>query len=117
MYDFDKINLLFSERFKLFLMRFKRRVSLAFLGKHAEYLLQIAFIAANYSGHQNEIGEDLPDGTFSLTEKYRRYIVYRHHEILKTIGNSVVFPIIVSVTASVITSILTVLLLQRLELP
>lgn len=113
MYDFSKINLLFSEHFKLFLMRFKKRVSLKFLGNQAEYLLYIAFIKANYSEYKNEIGERLPDGTYSLTDKYRRYIVYRHNELMKAIANSIVFPIIVSVAASVITSILTVLLLQQ----
>lgn len=116
MYNFDKIHLRFLERFKLFLMRFKKKVSLAFLGKQAEYLLLIKFIAANYSGCQNEIGEHIPDGTFSLTDKYHRYLIYRRHELMKTIANSIVFPIIVSVIASVITSIVTVLLLQRLGL-
>lgn len=116
MYDFDKIHLRFLERFKLFLMRFKKKVSLAFLGKQAEYLLLIKFIAANYSDCQNEIGENIPDGTFSLTDKYHRYLIYRRHELMKTIANSILFPIIVSVIASVITSIVTVLLLQRLGL-
>lgn len=112
MYDFDKIHLRFLERFKLFIMRFKKKVSLAFLDKQVEYLLLIEFIAANYSNCQNEIGEHIPDGTFSLTDKYYHYLIYRRHELMKTLANSLTFPIIVSIIASVITSILTVLLLQ-----
>ena len=116
MYDFDKIHLLFLERLKLFLMRFKKKVSSTFLGKHAEYLLLVKFVAANHSDCQNKIGEFIPDGTFSLTDKYHRYLVYRRHEFMKIVTNSIIFPIMVSVIASVVTSILTVLLLKQLEL-
>lgn len=112
MYDFGNINLFFWERAKLFLMRFKKRVSSKFLGKQKHPLLKMNLVSENYLPYQSPIGEYLEDGTYSLTEKYYRYLVYKRHLFLKSMANSIVFPIIVSV----ITSIITVLLLQKLGL-
>ena len=97
MYNFDNIDLNISERFKPFCMRIKKRVSERFLGNDRFYLLSIEFINHNYRKHTNHIGEAIPDGTFSLTEKYKRYLIRRRREINDAIFNSIITPGVVSV--------------------
>lgn len=75
MYDFSNIILNLSERFILFRMRFRKRVSQNFIGNHLRYLLDIGFVQRNYGSEKNSIGETTTDGTFSLTEKYNRYLI------------------------------------------
>jgi len=91
--DFDFILLSVGERFKLFCMRFKKRVSKRFLGKHLDYPRAHGLIRANYSDEKNAIGEFLWDGIYSLTDLYRRYRRYRRHVFY----HSFALPIIISI--------------------
>lgn len=112
MYDFSNIHLTLKMRVKLFVMRFKKRVTERFLGSECDYLTAIQFVKGNRTNRKNEIGQCIPDGTYSLTFKYGLYLAYRHEKAFYAVLGSVFTPIIVSV----ITSILTVLLLRRLGL-
>lgn len=112
MYDFSNISLKISESLKLFYMRFVKSVSQDFLGKVFEYLLMIEFIKPCYTDKRNRIGEAVPSGKFSLTDKYFRYSVYRRNKLFYGILTSFVTPIIVSI----ITAILTVITLKLLGL-
>lgn len=112
MYDFSNIVLNLSERFVLFRMRFRKRVSQDFIGKPLNYFFEIGFVKRNYGFEKNLIGEAIPDGTFSLTEKYKRYLIYNRNKIFFAICSSFVTPIITSIVISVI----TVLVLRKLGL-
>lgn len=112
MYDFSNIHLTFKMRVKLSVMRLKKRVAESFLGSDRDYLTDIQFVRRNFTSKKNEIGESIPDGTYSLTFKYQLYLAYRHEKAFYAVLSSVFMPIIVSV----ITSVLTVLLLRRLGL-
>jgi hypothetical protein len=112
-YDFNEIHLTLSERFKLFCLRIKKSVSESFLGSDLDYLLSVCFIKSNYLLNTTDaIGCPVPDGTYSLTEKYRRYLIFRREKMFFSVLNSVVTPIVVSV----ITSVITVLVLRKLGL-
>lgn len=90
MYDFSNIILNLSERFILFRMRFRKRVSQNFIGNHLRYLLDIGFVQRNYGSEKNSIGETTTDGTFSLTEKYNRYLIYKRNKIFFAVCSSLV---------------------------
>lgn len=102
-YDFSNINLKFTEKFKLFCMRFKKKVSEHFLGNDLMPLAALEFIRANHSIHKNEIGEYPPDGTFSLTDKYIRYCIYRRQKFF----DSKIWPFVISIVTAIITSFIT----------
>ena len=102
-YDFSNINLTISENFKLFCMRFKKKVTEHFLGDSCFYLLSIGFVKANHLSTKNSIGSHDPDGTFSLTEKYKRYCVYRRHKFF----DNKIWPFIISIATAIITAFIT----------
>lgn len=102
-YDFTDINLKFSENFKLFCMRFKKKVSEHFLCRDLFPLTSIGFIKTNHLNKKNEIGKGIPDGTYSLTDKYIRYCIHRRHKFF----DSKIWPFIISIATAIITSFIT----------
>lgn len=109
--DFDEICLLFPEKFKLFCMRFKKTVTSGFLGKSEKPLMGYKLISSNYSFVDTIPADEAPERTFSLTEKYFRYCAYRR----KKFFDSKLWPLIISIVASVITSLITTRLLWLSE--
>ena len=112
MHDFDKIHLTIQERYKLFVTRCKKRVNESFLGDSIDYLTEIEFIQKNYYSKPDSIGNAVPDKTYSVTSNYIRYLVFRREKCLFAVLNSFITPIVVSV----ITSVITVLILELLGL-
>lgn len=110
--DFSEINLFFSERVKLFLMRFKKSVSREFLEPSLRLFLNLKFIQSNYSFRDTPKSDSPSNTTYSLTERYFRYCLYRRRKFM----DSKFWPFLISIAASVVTSILTTVLLLRLGL-
>ena len=106
-FDFDTICLLPSEKFKLFCMRFKKTVARKFLGKSEKPLLRYKLISSNYSFVDTTPCDKPSECTFTLTEKYFRYCAYRR----KKFFDSKLWPLVISVVASIITSLITARLL------
>lgn len=106
--NFENINLLFPEKVKLFCMRFKKHVSEKFLGSSARMLVGIHFVTATYPLCDITPAKTRPKVTYSLTDRYYRYCVYRRRKFF----DSKVWPLVISVLASIITSIITTWLLQ-----
>lgn len=79
-YDYDKVTLNLEEKYKLFITKRKKKTTEKFLGDSKNYLLGIRFIKANYSGQRNEIGEQIPDGTYSVTWYYGRYLIWKRNK-------------------------------------
>lgn len=101
--DFSNINLYFSERLKLFCMRFRKYVTQDFLGKSLYRLQYIRFIRSHY-----DFVDTLPNTTehrvvFSLTDRYFRYCVYRRRKFF----DSKIWPFIISIVSAIVTSIIT----------
>ena len=80
--DFSGIDLLRAERIRLFVMRFKRRVTEAFLGEYLRALYELDFIAPNHTDKVDGFGHPISDGTYSLTSKYARYRIHKRREFL-----------------------------------
>jgi len=111
--DFDNVFLTFRERVLLFLMRFTKRMPEKYLSPCHSTLLKYGFILPNKKkvdesklNWENEI----PDGTYFLADKARRYRIYvrkqRHHRYLT--------PVIVAFLTSLATNLLKELWLPAL---
>ena len=98
--NFENINLLFPEKVK--------HVSEKFLGSSARMLVGIHFVTATYPFCDITPAKTRPKVTHSLTDRYYRYCVYRRRKFF----DSKVWPLVISVLASIITSIITTWLLQ-----
>ena len=107
--DFTSINLLLIEKLKLFAMRFKKKVNGEFLGDSCALLSGVKFIKSDYSFIDTGKAENHKPTMYSLTDRYFRYCVYRRNKFF----DSKVWPFIISIAASVITSIVTARLLLK----
>ncbi len=110
--DFEKITLSLEEKSKLFITKLKKKTTEQFLGASKDYLLEIQFIKTNYSNQRNEIGEAIPDRTYSVTWYYNRYLIWKRNRVFYGMLFSFATPIVVSI----ITSVLTVIVLNKLGL-
>lgn len=110
--DFSNINLYHSEKVKLFIMRFKKWVTAEFLGSSLRPLLNNKFIACNYPFTDTNKSHTPNKSLYTLTDRYFRYCVYRRNKF----WDSKIWPFIISIAASVITSLLTTLVLLKLGL-
>ena len=98
MLEFDDIHLFIGERVKLFLLRFKKRANEEFFGKYFHFLYYEAKFIETHFVRKNSSGKADPD------------CAYRFDKFMEQI----IFPIIVSVIASIIMSAITTLLIHRL---
>lgn len=112
MYDFSNVQLRFNEKFKLFLMRFKKHVSEKFLGKATLSLcLSYKFIVGEYHFVDTRAvrDEDVQPTLYHLTDKYYRYCIYRRQKFF----DKAIWPIIVSIVTSIITSLIASYFVSR----
>lgn len=103
-YDFTKDNLYLSERWLLFKLRFKGSAPRDYFGEHFTDLWEADFIAENLSAEKDPFGAYIPDGTYSLADKYYRYCVYRRIMLLR----SSLWSALVSGAVSIAVTLLTI---------
>lgn len=100
--DFESINLLWKEKIILFTLRFKKCRNGEVFSQKLNKLREYGLISQNYLPQRGREDESLSDGTYSLSDRGKRYIVYlrkqRFHRYLT--------PIIVAFLTSVATSLL-----------
>lgn len=100
--DFESINLLWKEKIILFTLRFKKCRNGEVFSQKLNKLREYGLISQNYLPQRGCEGESLSDGTYSLSDRGKRYIVclrkQRFHRYLT--------PIIVAFLTSVATSLL-----------
>lgn len=101
--DFESINLYFSERAKLFLMRFKKYVSGDFLEPSLKLFLDYKLIAAFYQFKDTQATPNPQKTRYSLTDRYFRYCLYRR----KKFFDSKIWPFIISIISAIVTAIIT----------
>lgn len=94
MHDFDNILLTFSEKLTLVRFIFRKRIPEESLHASANALRSYGLIQRNYSDEINEIGERIPDGTYSPSDLCRRYRAYQRQQFFKT-----KLPVIISIIA------------------
>lgn len=76
MHDFDQVLLTLSERWILFRLQFKKKVSEDFFRSSFHHLLQCKLITINYKKERSESGAYIRDGTYSLSPNYKRFRIY-----------------------------------------
>lgn len=108
MENYDKIILTSNEKFILVTLRFKKKRTGNIYSSKYSPLLKYGLIAPNYFPNPGSEGERIPDGTFSLTDTYKRYCIYQRKQRI----HRYVTPIAVSAATTVVLHIL-----QQLWLP
>ena len=100
--DFESMNLLWKEKIVLFTLRFKKCRNGEVVSQKLNKLREYGLISQNYLPQRGHEGESLSDGTYSIYDRGKSYIVYlrkqRFHRYLT--------PIIVAFITSVATSLL-----------
>ena len=102
--DFEKINLLKAEKRSLFLFHFKKkRIERKIKYFHSLYH-EYDFLQKNYSNEVDCFGSPVHDGTYSISDNYRRYKVFRRRKRLEILPNWIAitisfFSLIVSILA------------------
>lgn len=81
--NFDKIILTHKERFLLFTLRIQKKRKKDILKPPYRQLHLHSLISPNYLPEHGPEGESIPDGTFSLTNNYKRYCIYRREQFFK----------------------------------
>lgn len=106
-YDFDKLYLTIPERYKLFRLRFKRRVPKSYFKKYFDHLYQNDLIKSNPSDKLDSFNCPIPDGTYSLTMNYIRYCVFRRESYFRDLPNWIAILIsTLSLIANIIISLI-----------
>lgn len=101
--EFANLNLYFSEKLKLFIMRYKKHVTANFLGDSLRPLMSIKFITSHYTFTDTLKAQNPSSALYSLTDRYFRYCVYRRNKFL----DSKIWPFIISIISAIATSIIT----------
>ena len=100
--DFAALNILFNEKCILFSLRFKKYRKGNVFSPQLIKLKEYGLISENYLPQRDSEGSYIPDGTYSLSDRGRRYNVYlskqRFHRYLT--------PIIVAFLTSIATNLL-----------
>ena len=89
--DFGKIVIKRNERLYLLSLRFKKKRKLP---PSMRYLYVYGLVVPNYTGERDQLGGFIQDGTYSLSDKYARYSIYRRDLFFR--GK---LPVIISVIA------------------
>lgn len=98
---FDSITLTKAEIKALKQISKHKKVSIDVLDQDVlNTLFAYRLIALNYTGKKNSIGEEISDGTVSVTNEYRRYKKIVRNNFIKFI-----FPIAVSILALIVSII------------
>lgn len=86
--DFESMNLLWKEKIVLFTLRFKKCRNGEVFSQKLNKLREYGLISQNYLPQRGREGESLSDGTYSLSDRGKRYIVYlrkqRFHRYLNS---------------------------------
>lgn len=101
--DFSDINLYFSERLKLFAMRFEKQVTGDFLEPSLRLFLDYKLITAYYDFVDTPKSGASKKTLYSLTDRYFRYCLYRRRKFF----DSKIWPFIISIVSAIVTAVIT----------
>lgn len=111
--SYDKIVLLPAEKRSLRILRVFRRLPENKIKCFDPLYRKYDFIKANYLKERNAFGGFIPDGTYSLSENYFRYKIYRRRVFFES--NALVAAIIAALISGVISVITTILITWLLK--
>ncbi len=102
--SFDKIHLLSKEKRSLFSFRFQKRKPENKIKCYATLYFEYHFIEQNFTGKKDDMGCDIFDGTYSISDNYRRYKIYLRKKRISSLPNWFAILIsLISLSVSVIT--------------
>ncbi|MCC8164392.1 MAG: hypothetical protein LIO86_14820 [Lachnospiraceae bacterium] len=101
--DFSTINLYFSERVKLFMLRFIKEAEAEYFGVSLKFFLDLKFIKSKYEFSDTLKNPDIKPTIYSLTDRYFRYCLYRRRKFF----DSKIWPFVISIISAVATSVIT----------
>ena len=87
MNDYEHVHIIRGERSSLFSFHFHRKKKEEDIKHFRALYLKYNFIEANYTGRQDEIGQYIPDGTYSISEDYLRYKSSRRKWLIAHLPN------------------------------
>ena len=100
--DFESINLLFRERLILFSLRFKKSRKGDVYSPQLIKLNEYGFIQQNHLSRRGSEGEYISNGTYSISDRGRRYRIY----LRKQLFYRYLTPVIVAFLTSIATNLL-----------
>lgn len=104
MYNFEDIHLKFGEKASLFSFHFQKRKGKERIKYFQTLYHEYEFLERNLGNEVNYFGHPLPDGTYSISDRYCRYKIWRRKQRFKSLPNWLAILIsLISLTFSAIT--------------
>lgn len=100
--DFESMNLLWKEKIVLFTLRFKKCRNGEVFSQKLNKLREYGLISQNYLPQRGREGESLSDGTYSLSDRGKRYIVYLRKQRFHRYLTPIIFAFLTSVATSLL---------------
>jgi hypothetical protein len=100
--DYEKIILTRKERLILFNLRFMKRCEGNVYSASLQKLYKYGLISPNYFPEQGSEGEFIPDGTYSLTDEYKRLRIYESKQRI----HRYITPITLAAVTTIVTRLL-----------
>lgn len=102
--DYENIHLMLKEKLSLFSFYFKRRKEEKKIKCYYTLYFEYKFIKQNYMDEPDEMGCPIFDGTYSISDNYRRYKIYLRKKRFEHLPNWIAIIIsFISLSVSVIT--------------
>lgn len=84
---YDNVNLMFKEKLSLFSFHFKKRKMEKEIKCYYTLYFKYKFIDQNYEDEPDEMGCPIFDGTYSISDNYRRYKIYLRRKRIEHLPN------------------------------
>lgn len=104
---YEEINLKFEEKLSLFSFKLHKRKPEEKIKCYRSLYFEYSFIKQNRLEEVDENGEHIFDGTYSLSDRYYRYLISRRKYIIAHLPNWIAILIsLISLIASTLSSLL-----------
>lgn len=104
MLNFEEIHLKLGEKTSLFSFHFRKRKQKERIKHFHQLYYEYHFLRQNHSGEVDAFNCPIPDGTYSVSDRYCRYKIWRRKQRFKSLPNWLAILIsLVSLAISAIT--------------
>lgn len=113
--DFDGVLLSPREKLILLSLRFRKRRKGNIYASPLNKLQEYGLIAENHMPHRGPEGEAIPDGTYSLTDRAKRYRIYIRRQRLRSYLTPVIVAFLTSIAANLLKELWLPVLLHWIQ--